>query len=264
MTDLTSIGVQAATMTSLELVEFINQHRRQQAEEAGQSFPSDDFPELLHKNFLAKVPEVLGERSADFSADLPDSYGRPRRGYRFPKREACLMAMSYSYDLQAAVFDHMTALEERLKALPDVSSHEGALLALQGAVERQLVLIGENKQLAAERDHAVKTKAQIGSRREAQAMAAASVAIRQVKRLNDELGHGTRYATVTAVENATGTKYPFNAYVHLRKWCKANGVQPEIVPDRRFGEVKAWPAGAWAAVYQIDLATLFGASGAKA
>lgn len=174
------------------------------------------------------------------------------------------MAMSYSYDLQAAVFDHMTALEERLKALPDVSSHEGALLALQGAVERQLVLIGENKQLAAERDHAVKTKAQIGSRREAQAMAAASVAIRQVKRLNDELGHGTRYATVTAVENATGTKYPFNAYVHLRKWCKANGVQPEIVPDRRFGEVKAWPAGAWAAVYQIDLATLFGASGAKA
>lgn len=39
MTGLTSIGGQAATMTSLELVEFINQHRRQQAEEAGQSFP---------------------------------------------------------------------------------------------------------------------------------------------------------------------------------------------------------------------------------
>ncbi|EMM7841115.1 hypothetical protein NRF81_002040 [Pseudomonas aeruginosa] len=96
------------------------------------------------------------------------------------------------------------------------------------------------------------------------AKALVDAAIRQVKRLNDELGHGTRYATVTAVENATGTKYPFNAYVHLRKWCKANGVQPEIVPDRRFGEVKAWPAGAWAAVYQIDLATLFGASGAKA
>ncbi|AWE69026.1 hypothetical protein RPG14_003787 [Pseudomonas aeruginosa] len=264
MTDLAPFGGQAATMTSVELVDFINAHRKQQAEQAGQPFPSKGFAKLEHKDFLEKVPVVLGERSAENSADLPDSYGRPRRGYRFPKREACLMAMSYSYDLQAAVFDHMTALEERLKALPDVSSHEGALLALQGAVERQLALIGENKQLAAERDHAVKTKAQIGSRREAQAMAAASVAIRQVKRLNDELGHGTRYATVTAVENATGTKYPFNAYVHLRKWCKANGVQPEIVPDRRFGEVKAWPAGAWAAVYQIDLATLFGASGAKA
>ncbi|MER1007404.1 ORF6N domain-containing protein [Pseudomonas aeruginosa] len=264
MTDLTPIGGQAATMTSLELVEFINQHRRQQAEEAWQSFPSDDFPELLHKNFLAKVPEVLGERSADFSADLPDSYGRPRRGYRFPKREACLMAMSYSYDLQAAVFDHMTALEERLKALPDVSSHEGALLALQGAVERQLVLIGENKQLAAERDHAVKTKAQIGSRREAQAMAKASSAVRQVQRLNDELGHGTRFATVTAVEIAAGEKFPINAYVPLRKWCQTYGIQPEDVPDRRYGKVKAWPAAAWLAVYGIDLTFLFGASGAQA
>ncbi|WP_275628808.1 hypothetical protein [Pseudomonas sp. 273] len=264
MTGLTTTGGQAATMTSLELVDFINEHRKQQAEQAGQPFPSDEFPELLHKNFLAKVPEVLGERSAEFAADLPDSYGRPRRGYRFPKRESCLMAMSYSYDLQAAVFDHMTALEEKLKSLPDVSSHEGALLALQGSVEQQLALISENKQLAAERDHAIATKAQIGSRREAQAMAAASSAVRQVRRLEDELGRGTRFATVTAVEIATGTEYPFNAYVHLRKWCKTNGVQPEIVPDRRFGKVKAWPAGAWAAVYQIDLATLFGASGAQA
>lgn len=107
-------GGDAATMTSLELVDFINSHREQQAKADDQLFPSDAFPELLHKNFLAKVPEVLGERSADFLADLPDSYGRPRRGYRFPKRESCLMAMSYSYDLQAAVFDHMTALEAQL------------------------------------------------------------------------------------------------------------------------------------------------------
>jgi len=111
--DLTTIGGQAATMTSLELVDFINAHRQQQAEQAGQPFPSKGFAKLEHKHFLDKVPEVLGERSAEFSADLPDSYGRPRRGYRFPKREACLMAMSYSYELQAAVFDHMTDLEEQ-------------------------------------------------------------------------------------------------------------------------------------------------------
>lgn len=88
-------GGDAATMTSLELVDFINSHREQQVKADDQLFPSDAFPELLHKNFLAKVPEVLGERSADFLADLPDSYGRPRRGYRFPKRESCLMAMDF-------------------------------------------------------------------------------------------------------------------------------------------------------------------------
>lgn len=102
------------TMTSLELVNFINGHRKQQAEAVGADFPSEGFAVLQHKDFLAKVPKVLGATSAKFSADLLDSYGRPRTAYCFPKREACLMAMSYSYELQAAVFDHMTALEERL------------------------------------------------------------------------------------------------------------------------------------------------------
>lgn len=85
------------TMTSLELVDFINAERE-----------NDD---LTHANFLAKVPKVLGDASHSFECDLPDGYGRPRRGYRFPKREACLLAMSYSYELQAKVYDRMTALE---------------------------------------------------------------------------------------------------------------------------------------------------------
>ncbi len=95
-------------------------------------------------------------------------------------------------------------------------------------------------------------------------MAKASSAVRQVQRLNDELGHGTRFATVTAVEIAAGEKFPINAYVPLRKWCQTYGIQPEDVPDRRYGKVKAWPAAAWLAVYGIDLTFLFGASGAQA
>lgn len=102
MNDMTIHGGDAVTMTSLELVDYINSQR------------SEGETELLHKNFLAKVPQVLGEEtSAKFSADLPDGYGRPRKGYHFPKREACLMAMSYSYELQAKVFDKMTELEAR-------------------------------------------------------------------------------------------------------------------------------------------------------
>lgn len=99
-TSLISFTGQTVTMTSLGMVEYINSQRKK------------GEPELQHKHFLAKVLQVLGEEtSAIFLADLPDSYGRSRRGYRFPKREACLMAMSYSYDLQAKVFDRMTALE---------------------------------------------------------------------------------------------------------------------------------------------------------
>ncbi|WP_440468083.1 hypothetical protein ACKI1H_07900 [Pseudomonas sp. YH-1] len=133
MTDLITTGGQAATMTSLELVEFINQHRERQAEQAGQLFPSYEFPELTHANLLAKIPKVIGEVSHSFECDLPDSYGRPRRGYRLLKREACLMAMSYSYALQAAVFDHMTALEER--AAKPLTAAEQLLASVQLTVD---------------------------------------------------------------------------------------------------------------------------------
>ena len=87
-------------MSSLELVDFINSQR------------GDGEPELLHKNFLAKVLIVLGEEySLIFSSTYKASNGKENPCYKFPKREACLMAMSYSYDLQAKVFDRMTELE---------------------------------------------------------------------------------------------------------------------------------------------------------
>lgn len=135
---LTLAANQPATMTSLELVEFINEDRKERAHAIGAPFPGHGFPGLEHKNFLAKVVEVLGETSAKFSADLPDSYGRPRRGYRFPKREACLMAMSYSYELQAKVFDRMTALEAAQSlALPNFADPVAAARAWADAKESE-------------------------------------------------------------------------------------------------------------------------------
>lgn len=94
-----------ATMTSIELVEFINQDR-------STSVSAETFSILSHSDFCKKAKIVLGEGVGKFS----DTYQNPQNKqfypiYRFPKREACLMAMSYSYDLQAKVFDRMTALE---------------------------------------------------------------------------------------------------------------------------------------------------------
>ena len=89
------------TMTSLELVDYINGQR------------GEGEATLAHADFLKKVPSVLGETVAgNFSGYYKASNGKQNPMYRFPKREACLMAMSYSYDLQAKVFDRMTALEQ--------------------------------------------------------------------------------------------------------------------------------------------------------
>ncbi|POF88195.1 Rha family transcriptional regulator [Pseudomonas putida] len=120
-----------------------------------------------------------------------------------------------------------------------------------------------SEQLALEqRDQAIATKAEIGSRREASAMAKASAAMREAAKLRDELGFSARHATILKVEAATGRRFSF---VNLRRWCKANGVTPEIVQDKRYADgVKAWPAAAWAAVFDIDLAELFGAVGDQA
>jgi len=93
------------TMTSLELVDFINSTRK------------DGEPELRHADFLAKVNQVLGtEMSEKFRSSYKDSMNRKKPCYKLPKREACLMAMSYSYELQAKVFDRMTELEEKVSA----------------------------------------------------------------------------------------------------------------------------------------------------
>ena len=111
------------TMSSLELVDFINDSRK-----------FDEKPvQLRHADFMAKVPKVLGvETSEKFRSSYLAGNGEQRPCYRFQKREACLMAMSYSYELQAQIFDRMTAMEEALKKpvlnLDDPASLRQALL----------------------------------------------------------------------------------------------------------------------------------------
>lgn len=191
------MGSTPITMTSLELVEFINIFRRAQAERAGVEFPSKGYAELQHSDFMKKVPEVLGLGGV---RNFSDTYLHPQNGqeyhcYRFPKREACLMAMSYSYELQAAVFDRMTALEEQARGpnLPDFSSPAVAARAWAEQYERRQIA-------ESQRDDAIRTKAQIGSTREATSMATASTATRKVYALEDELGRGRNYRQVKAIE----------------------------------------------------------------
>lgn len=117
------------TMTSLEIVDFINDFRAK-----NESNPV----QLRHDHFMAKVPKVLGEKVAPKFLGTSSYQGNgsavlERSIYIFPKREACLMAMSYSYELQAQVFDRMTAMEEALKkpviTLPNFTDPAEAAMA---------------------------------------------------------------------------------------------------------------------------------------
>jgi len=142
-------SIEQVTMTSLELVEFINQSRKQ-----GES-------ELTHANFLKKVPNVLSGNEVKFYSVYIGANGQERPCYKFPKREACLMAMSYSYELQAKVFDRMTALEA-LQApkfkIPTTLSEALRLAANQAeTIEKQTIKLEQQKPAVEFVDQYVKT-----------------------------------------------------------------------------------------------------------
>lgn len=132
---------QPVTMSSLELVSFINDNRQE-----GEAI-------LRHDSFMAKVPNVLGEGVQKYL----DTYIHPQNSqkylhYLFPKREACLMAMSYSYELQAKVFDKMTELENQLNKqeprfqIPNTLAGALRLAAEQAEeLEKQALLIEQQK-----------------------------------------------------------------------------------------------------------------------
>jgi hypothetical protein len=144
MTSMPFKGGDAVTMISLELVDFINSHRAEGA------------PTLAHNDFLKKVPRVLKKDAGKFSHIYIDSMNRRQKCYRFPKRESCLMAMSYSYDLQAAVFDHMTEQELRLAQrapFPIPQTRADALRLAADLDEHNTRLALENRDLRLRLEH---------------------------------------------------------------------------------------------------------------
>ena len=216
------------TMTSLELVDYINSQRE----------PGDGAV-LRHRDFMAKVPTVLGEKAAAMFI-APAFYNvngavRERNIYRLPKREACLMAMSYSYDLQAKVYDRMTALERQLTtpALPDFTNPVAAARAWADQYEK----LG---QAAVAQQHLTTELTKT---------------VQHLSRFKDGRGCGKERATINEVTKATGIQYGFWS---LKKWCDENSAEREVVYLTAGTFTYSYPSKAWLDVHGVDLNQLFG------
>jgi phage antirepressor YoqD-like protein len=127
------------TMSSLELVEYINEER------------GDGVPQLRHDHFMAKVVSVLGIAAPKFMGTATYINGTgaevSRNIYNFPKREACLMAMSYSYELQAKIFDRWYELETKQNQ-PAFKVPQTLSEALRLAADQQDTIVAQAAQLA--------------------------------------------------------------------------------------------------------------------
>ncbi|CAK8738084.1 hypothetical protein SODG_001779 [Sodalis praecaptivus] len=170
---------------------------------------------------------------------------------RGASRHAKMLETDQAWEWYEALEDNYFRLREQKSpvelGLPNFL--DPAEAAIAWGQERKTV-----QRVTFERDHAIRTKAEIGSRREATAMATASVAVRERNKLAEKLGECLEHSTVLAVKNRTGIEYPWRP---LRQWCNEHEVETITVPDPRYGAVRSWPAEAWMAVHSVNLHELF-------
>lgn len=212
-----------------------------------------DLVEARHNDVVATIERLFakGLLRSSRKTRREETGGRPIEVYDLIERDTHLVVSGYSDEHRARVIDRWQELEA--KQAPAFAIPKSMSEALRLAAD----LSEQNERLAIERDTAVRTKAEIGSRREATAMATAAAKAKEVARLKHELGRNQQHATVIAVEKATDRKFAKNAYVALRRATKEYGLAAVEVVDARYGSVKAWPAIAWREAYGIELAEIF-------
>lgn len=204
-----------------------------------------------HKDVIRDIRVMLDALQKD-GADLRHvREDKDARGYtamfHLDRELTDTLLTGYSIPLRRKVVARWHELESQVTQPPVALTRMDILKLAMESEEARI-------KAEAERDHAIATKAQIGSSREATAMATASAKAREVSRLKHELGYSTRHATILQVERKLKREFDYHP---LRRWCNQQKVTPERVPDKRYGDVVAWPADAWMAVHGVDLAALF-------
>lgn len=207
-----------------------------------------------HKHVLTDVRKMLvdlGLGEPDFRRSYLSEQNKPMPGYNLPKRETIILVSGYNIKMRAAIIDRWQELESNMQQnqvpihqIPQ-TFHEALRLASELAEQK---FIAEE-----ERDEAVRTRAMIGSKREAQALNKASQAAKKIKKLEAELDKSTEYATIKKMESVfTNQKF---------SWRKLKSVSEELeldikqIPDKNYGFVNSYHRDVWMESYGLDINT---------
>jgi prophage antirepressor-like protein len=137
------------------------------------------------------------------------------------------------------------------EVIPSIRKTGGYLMAKPNdtpeAILARAVLVAQDtiRRIEAERDDAIRTKAEIGSRREATAMATASAAVRKAAALENELGRGRDYKSVKGIpwflDVFADTPAAYSvAGRKLSDMSRRMDYEIREIEDSRFGSVKAY------------------------
>lgn len=165
--------------------------------------------EKEHKHVLRDIEAVLSQVPENFVKpnfglyEYPVETGigtRTAKAYLLSKDAFTLLTMGYTGEkamaFKIAYIARFNEMEEQLRAAsPLLPNFRDPIAAAEAWIVAERARLAEQ----ARADYYQRTKAEIGSRREATAMATASAAVRKVNALEDELGRGKRYKSVKAI-----------------------------------------------------------------
>lgn len=158
------------------------------------------------------------------------------------REHAMTLATGYDVKLRKRVIDKLAELESGKIAVPNFSDPAAAARAWAEQYEARQI--------------AERTKAEIGTRREATAMNTASQAVKKANKLEVELDRSQEYATVKRMEMLWhGQKFNWR---ELKATAAEMGIPPIDVFDANYGTVKAYHADVWQEAYALEIPTTSG------
>lgn len=197
-----------------------------------------DLPDILEHDEQRPIVDIIHT--------LNDSTGL-RRDSRIISEPGLYSLILRSRKPEAKAFKRWVTHE----VIPSIRKTGGYLIAKPDdtpeAILARAVLVAQDtiRRIEAERDDAIRTKAEIGSRREATAMATASAAVRKAAALENELGRGRDYKSVKGIpwflDVFADTPAAYSvAGRKLSELSRRLGYEIREVEDSRFGSVKAY------------------------
>lgn len=110
-------------------------------------------------------------------------------------------------------------------------------------------LEADNEILTQERDHAIATKAQISTNREAVALGRVGGLVNAINKLKDTIFGNREYRTIRAIAALNHLKDKDINWRRLKAYCIENHLEIREVADEKFGSVKSYPIESLKAIY---------------
>ena len=197
-----------------------------------------DLPDILEHDEQRPIVDIIHT--------LNDSTGL-RRDSRIISEPGLYSLILRSRKPEAKAFKRWVTHE----VIPSIRKTGGYLVAKPDdtpeAILARAVLVAQDtiRRIEAERNEAIRTKAEIGSRREATAMATASAAVRKAAALENELGRGRDYKAVKGIpwflDVFADTPAAYSvAGRKLSDMSRRMDYEIREIEDSRFGSVKAY------------------------